>query len=109
MRARWSTEGGPASAQRTAVDSGPCAAGRTGSVVVDVRVTPMSTRCAGRANGTRLRTALDAAQPAGRRKVKSAVVPVAVVSRFIESLSTSISGRPRPPLPGGVDGAFHEP
>src|SRR6185437_1794854 len=51
MRARWSTDGGPASAQRTAVDSGPCAAGRTGSIMLDAWVTPMSTRCTGRANG----------------------------------------------------------
>lgn len=112
MRARWSTDGGPVSAHRTAVDSGPCAAGRTGSVMVDAWVTPMSTRCTGRANGPAAATkAFDPPQvaPAGRRKVMSAVVPVAVVSRSIESLSICISGKPRPPLPGAVAGVFHEP
>lgn len=112
MCARWSTDGGPARAQRTAVDSGPCAAGRTGSVMVDAWVTPMSTRFTGPANG---RTAASKvfnppqAAPAGSRKVMSAVVPVAVVSSSIESLSTRINGKPRPPLPGTVAGGFHDP
>jgi hypothetical protein len=39
----------------------------------------------------------------------SAVVPLAVVSISMASLSTRISGKPRPPLPGSAAGDFHDP
>lgn len=109
MRAKWSTDGVPASAQRTAVDRGPCAAGRTGSVMVDVRVTPVTTRNRGPANGAA--TLFDAhySDFAGNRNVMSTVVPVAAVSSSVEWLSALISGKPRPPLTGLVAGVFHEP
>ena len=38
----------------------------------------------------------------------STVVPVAVVSSSIESLSIRISGKPRPPLLGVAAGVFHD-
>jgi hypothetical protein len=51
MRERWSRDGGPAKAHRTAIDSGPCAAGRAGSTVSDARVTSVNTTVRVRANG----------------------------------------------------------
>ncbi len=101
MRARWSTHGGPVSAQRTAVDSGPCADGRTGCVGIDVRVTPVTTRF-----GSRL---IEAGHSAGRRNVMSATVPVALVRSSMAWLSAFISGNPRPLLTGLAAGVFHEP
>lgn len=77
---------GPVSAQRTAVDSGPCADGRTGCVGIDVRVTPVTTRF-----GSRL---IEAGHSAGRRNVMSATVPVALVRSSMAWLSAFISGNP---------------
>src|ERR1700757_4010440 len=62
MRTRWSPDCGPVRAQRTAIDSGPCADGRAGSTLIDVRVTPMDTTIGDQANGARPSMLIDRAE-----------------------------------------------